>query len=79
MGGCGLVEWDSASRTRHRQIVDDVKTDDLRKTLTISDDLLDVLKAWKQTTQFSAPEDWIFASPFQIGRLPYSYTGVQQE
>ena len=37
-----------------QQIVDDVKTDDSRKTLTISADLLDVLKAWKQTTQFSA-------------------------
>jgi integrase len=24
-------------------------------------------------------EDWIFASPVQVGRLPYSYTGVKQE
>ena len=62
-----------------QQIVDDVKTDDSRKTLTISADLLNVLKAWKQTTQFAAPGDWIFASPFQVGRLPYSYTGVKQE
>jgi integrase len=38
-----------------------------------------VLKVWNQTTQFSAPEDWMFASPVQIGRLPYSYTGVKQE
>ena len=22
------------------------------------------------------PEDWIFASPIRLGRLPYSYTGV---
>jgi integrase len=62
-----------------QQIVDDVKTDDSRKTFTISHDLLKVLKVWKLTTQFSAPEDWIFASPAQIGRLPYSYTGVKQE
>jgi integrase len=60
-----------------QQVVDDVKTDDSRKTLTISADLLGVLKAWKQITQFSAPEDWIFASPFQVGRLPYSYTGIK--
>lgn len=26
----------------------------------------------------SANEDWIFASPVQVGRLPYSYTGVKQ-
>jgi len=62
-----------------QQIVDDVKTDDSRRTLTIANDLLDVLKVWNQTTQFSAPEDWMFASPVQIGRLPYSYTGVKQE
>jgi integrase len=62
-----------------QQIVDDVKTDDSRKTLTIASDLLAVLKSWKQATQFSTPEDWIFASPAQIGRLPFSYTGVKQE
>jgi len=59
-----------------QQVVDDVKTDDSRKTLTISVDLLNMLKAWKQTTQFSAPEDFLFASPFQLGRLPYSYRCV---
>ena len=62
-----------------QQIVDDVKTDDSRKTLIIAGDLLEVLKGWKQSTHFSAPEDWVFASPIQVGRLPYSYTGVKQE
>jgi integrase len=62
-----------------QQIVDDVKTDDSRRTLTIASDLIEVLKVWKQTTQFSAQEDWMFASPVQIGRLPWSYTGVKQQ
>ena len=62
-----------------QQVVDDVKTDDSRKTLTIAGELLAVLKGWKQATQFSAPEDWIFASPVQVGRLPWSYTGVKEE
>jgi integrase len=62
-----------------QQVVDDVKTDDSRKTLTISDDLLGVLRGWKQATQFSGPEDWVFASPVQLGRLPFSYSGVKQE
>jgi len=62
-----------------QQVVDDVKRDESRKTLTVSGELLEVLKVWKQTTQFSENEDWIFASPVQIGRLPYSYTGVKQE
>src|SRR5215469_3832074 len=62
-----------------QQVVDDVKTEDSRKTFVIAGDLLEVLKSWKQATEFSAPEDWIFASPVQVGRLPYSYTGVREE
>jgi len=62
-----------------QQVVDDVKTAESRRTLTIANDLLDTLKVWKQTTQFSSPEDWVFASPAQVGRLPWSYTGVKEE
>jgi len=45
----------------------------------LADDLLQRLKAWKQVTQFSDADDWIFASPFNFGKLPYSYTGTRQE
>ena len=62
-----------------QQVVDDVKTAESKKTLTVAAELLEVLKAWKQVTQFSAPEDWIFASPVQIGRRPWSYTCVKDE
>jgi integrase len=58
------------------QQVDDVKTDESRKKLAISPALLDSVKAWKQTTQFSTAEDWMFASPTQLGRLPWSYDQV---
>jgi integrase len=59
-----------------KQIVDDVKSDYSARTMVIADDLLEVLKQWKQTTQFSALEDWIFASPVKLGRQPLSYTYV---
>ena len=62
-----------------KQIVDDVKTDSSRKSLTIDKGLLETLKVWKQTTQFSGEEDWIFASPVKLGDLPYSYTGFWRE
>ncbi len=58
------------------QIVDDVKTAESRRALHIDHDMLDTLKLWKQTTQFSAHEDWMFASPVQLGRLPWSYDQV---
>lgn len=41
--------------------------------------MLERLKSLKQSSEFSGAEDWIFASPFKLGRLPYSYTGTRQE
>jgi integrase len=61
------------------QVVDDVKTVGSAKTFTLAGELLDRLKAWKQVTQFPRADDWIFASPVKLGRLPYSYTGVWRE
>ncbi len=61
------------------QIVDDVKTEGSAKTFTLAGELLDRLKSCKQRSEFSGPEDWIFASPMKLGRLPYSYTGVWRE
>jgi integrase len=58
------------------QVVDDVKTPESQRLMHIDDEMLAVFSAWKQTTQFAGPEDWIFASPVQIGRLPFSYAGV---
>jgi len=41
--------------------------------MCIDEGMLAVLKAWKQTTQFSGEVDWVFASPVKLGRLPVSY------
>lgn len=62
-----------------RQIADDVKTDGSRKTFVIASELLEVLKVWKQRSRFPTDQDWMFASPLKLGRLPYSYTGVWRE
>jgi integrase len=29
------------------------------------------LENWKKQTSFSKPDDWVFASPQNLGRLPY--------
>src|SRR5207253_4786888 len=59
-----------------KQRVDEVKTAYSRDKMTIDGQMLDLLKLWKQTTQFSANEDWVFASPAQLGRLPWSFDTV---
>ena len=58
------------------QNVDDVKTPNPASSLVIAGEIIAALQSWKQATQFSAPDDWIFASPVQFGRLPWSYDRV---
>jgi integrase len=41
-----------------------------------ADELLDLLKHWRQTAQFSAAEDWMFASQYKLGRQPLGYTYI---
>jgi integrase len=76
----GDVDWLNSRLKVERaivcQIVDEVKTPESQKDLHVAPEILDALKMWKQTTQFSANEDWIFASPVQIGKLPWSYDQV---
>jgi hypothetical protein len=41
--------------------------------------MLELLKSWRQTTQFSGDNDWVFASPVKLGRarfLPLGSEGV---
>lgn len=59
-----------------RQHVGDVKTTNSERVMSLDSEVLSVLKLWKQIAQFSAPDDWMFASPVQIGRLPWSYPHV---
>jgi integrase len=85
---CLALKWgdlDCGKRTLQvergivEQNVDDVKTDDSRRTFNVAPELLDVLKAWNQASDFCEDGDWMFASPLKIGRLPYSYTGIWRE
>jgi integrase len=62
------VDWLSSKisveRAIVRQRVDDVKTAGSRKQLSIDGSLLEVLKTWKQTTQFSANRRLGFCFPY---------------
>jgi len=77
------VDWLNQTITIERRIVaqtvDEVKTAGSRRSMPLDRELLEVLKWWKQTTDFSGEGDWIFASPVQIGRLPYTDSGFWRE
>lgn len=66
----------SIDRSIVNQNVEDVKTVESRRNMPLDPGLLAVLKIWKQKSSFSAAEDWVFASPSQLGRLPWSYDQV---
>jgi integrase len=70
------VDWLNGSlriqRSIVRQRVGETKTEYSDRALPIDAEMLDVLKRWKQATQFGAADDWVFASPAQIGRLPWA-------
>lgn len=73
----GDVDWIGGKLTVQRGIVrnrvGDTKTTGSHRAMFMDAGVLEILKRWKQTTDFPADADWIFASPAEIGRLPWSY------
>jgi integrase len=61
-----------------QQHVDECKTEGSRRGKFLDSKLLAVLQSWKQSTEFHESDDWIFASPVKLGRLPISYTWYKE-
>ena len=59
-----------------RQHLNDVKTDGSEQFMAIDAVMLELLKTWKQSSQFTGENDWVFASPARLGRNPWSYPSV---
>ena len=74
------VDWLNAKLTVERgivrQVVGDVKTEYSGRAMSIDPAMLMVLKTWQHETQFAGDDDWVFASPLRLGRLPWSYPWV---
>ena len=58
-----------------RSVVDQVegppKTLASRRPLPMSEAVAQALRGWQEQTSFSRPQDWVFASPSNLGRRPY--------
>jgi len=57
----------------YRQQVDSTKTAGSSAELHLDVSILRLLRDWHQMSQFRGEEDWMFASPVKLGRLPISY------
>jgi integrase len=78
---CDVI-WDDLTLLVRRGIVDtvvsDVKTEYSRPGIPLDPALAEVLLQWQRRTEFPKPDDWIFASPFQAGTMPWQPWRVQQ-
>ncbi len=91
---CGLrvseflaLKWDDVDWLGRRlrveraivmQHLGDCKTIGSQKNLPLADEVLAILRGWREQSAFTNPEHFIFASPVQIGRLPWSYPHVMR-
>ena len=75
------VDFDAARLSVRRaivnQVVDMVKTEGSARAFKLAPEMVERLRQHRAAAEFSSPEDWIFASPHKVGRLPWSYTGVR--
>lgn len=78
---CDVI-WDDLKLLVRRGIVDtvisDVKTESSRAGIPLDPALAEVLLNWQRTTEFAKPQDWIFASPYKAGSMPWQPWRVQQ-
>ena len=59
-------------------VVSDVKTESSRVCIPLDPALAEVLLTWQRTTEFAKPEDWICASPYKAGSMPWQPWRVEQ-
>jgi len=75
-------DWNKLTLLVQRAVVsgrvDTVKTRYSKTRVPLDPALAEVLLNWKCKCEFSQAEDWVFASPFQAGQMPYRSWGVQQ-
>ena len=76
------VLWDDLTLLVRRGIVtgivSDVKTKYSNAGLPLDPALAAVLLNWQRKTFFKNPEDWVFASPFVAGKMPWYPWGVER-
>jgi hypothetical protein len=59
-------------------VVSDVKTKYSNAGMPLDPALAEVLLNWQRRTQFKNSEDWVFASPFSAGKMPWYPWGVER-
>ena len=76
-------DWATSTVMIQRSMVDtrtgEVKTEYSERPLSLDPALVGLLRRWQQQTEFKAQSDWVWASPYQAGTLPYYPNWIQRE
>src|SRR5271157_132861 len=59
--------------------VDAVKTKRSKARLPLDPALITALQSWRRLSEFNADTDWVWASPFVAGEMPYYLNAVQRD
>ena len=59
--------------------VDAVKTKRSKARLPLDPALIAVLESWRKIAEFKAESDWVWASPWTAGEMPYQLNAVQRD
>lgn len=71
----GDIDWQHEvvyiRRNVLRNHIGTCKREASRAKLVLDSELAEVLKAWRKLSQFTKDSDWVFASPYSAGEMPY--------
>jgi integrase len=61
----------NVSRAIYNQVVGNFKTEGSSRPLPLDQSIAKTLWSWKEQSDYSKPDDWVFASPRKFGKMPY--------
>ena len=77
------IDFDNGKIHVRRSLVDQIagepKTEASKRPIPMQPALAFALRAWKQQTSYPEPSDWVFASPYDLGKNPYWPSTIMQK
>lgn len=72
------IDWMESSihiqRGVVRGVTDETKNISSNDVLPLAPEQLEMLKQWRASADYKGDDDWIFASPYFLGKKPYAYS-----
>jgi integrase len=61
------------------KVMPSVKTEASEAPLPLDEAVVAMLLAWRSQSEFNADSDWVWASPYKAGEMPYHFQSMQKE